>query len=644
MCGITGQWRLDGRPVDPISLKRMNEAIAHRGPDDDGFVLFDEDSLTPVPVYSSDRMRPSRSFVAGFGHRRLSILDLSAKGHQPMPSSDGTLWITYNGEIYNYIEIRKELEEHGFQFSSGTDTEVILYAYQKWGVDCLARFNGMFAFALFDCRKRELFCARDRFGIKPFYYFSNGDCLVFASEIKSILESGLVEAAPFYPAIGALLKYHVTDYGSETFFRDIHQIPPHHYMIISSRGIVTQSYWDIDPANQYEDVTSLPAERFYHHLLSSIQLRLRSDVQVATCLSGGMDSSSIVCIANRELNQGLKAFSVVYEGEMPISEKRYIDRVLEYSETDGFFTQPNSQDVADILKKLIWHLDTPVTSIGAVTSQYFVMKLINESGIKVVLDGQGADEILGGYHTYFPFHLLSLLKQGQLMSFASNLRFLNRNSTWRTSTKSMIKKALIHILKPSAGTINQYSDKILLTDEFARDNEEEIDSLVFSKNTKRFKNLLHDVLYQETLRVSLPMLLRYEDRMAMAHSVEARVPFLDFNLVEFIFSLPSEYKIRNGRTKLVLRESMMGRVPDDVIQRNDKMGYCNPESFWLRGPWAKMVEEVLLSGRAVKRGIWKEDAVRRIIESHNRNLGDHNVNLSELLSLEIWFRTFLDNA
>lgn len=642
MCGIVGQWRLDGASVQPRNLKRMNETLIHRGPDDQGYVLFKKDGLKPFFSHHLKGSIDDGPFAAGFGHRRLSILDLSIKGRQPMASEDGTLWITYNGEIYNYIEIRRELEEYGFRFSTGTDTEVILNAYRKWGSACLHRFNGMFAFALFDLEKRLIFCARDRFGIKPFYYFFDGKVFVFASEIKSIFESGLVESEPNYPIIGVFLKYHLTDFGTETFFRNIFQILPHHYLLLSPDGLRTGSYWDIDPDEVTNGSLQDAAVGFRENLIQSVKLRLRSDVQVASCLSGGMDSSSIVCIANKELRHGLKAFSVVYEGQMPLSEKNYIDRVREETGTEGFFTQPTAEDVLEILPRMIWHLDEPISSIGAVASQYFVQKLIKENGIKVVLDGQGGDEILGGYHLYFFFHLLSLLQSGHPISMFRELHSIRSNSTWKRPFSSYLKNFMIFTLRPSVGTFTKYKDRSFFSPEFSEIYEDKIDDLVFSGRTRKFNNTLQETLYHDTLWLRLPHLLRYEDRTAMAHSVEARVPFLDFNLVEFAFSLPPNHKIANGRTKVVLKEAMKQIVPQEVIDRKDKMGYNNPQPIWFRRAWADLVEEVLFSGGAERRGIWRVERGREMFERHKMGHRDFSVNLSELLTLEIWMRTFVD--
>ena len=418
MCGITGVYSFKGT-VDPMCIKRMTDLLRHRGPDDEGFLAVDSASGKVFSLIGSeskiqglrieDFNEPADLFL---GHRRLSIIDLSSAGHQPMCNEDGSLWIVYNGEIYNYLEIRKELVSLGHRFNSYTDTEVILHAYEEWGADCLSRFNGMWAFAIVDLKKKRIFCARDRAGVKPFYYVYDGKRFCFASEIKAILKMDHFSVEPNEQIIADYLFGGLIDHTRETFFKGIYQLRPGEYLLIENNGLTTKPYWDIEPNEahfvQEDDYTA----SFYELLEDSIRLRLRTDVPIGTCLSGGLDSSSIVCLANRLMFNGQsidprlvgerqKTFSSCFEDPV-YDERKFIELVIDRTGAEKNYVFPQAEALFEDLTKLIWHQDEPFGSI-TIYAHWNVIRLARKRGVTVLLNGQGADELLAGYLPSFYF-------------------------------------------------------------------------------------------------------------------------------------------------------------------------------------------------------------------------------------------------
>mgnify|MGYP001576088853 CR=1 FL=1 len=623
MCGIAGIFHIDGSHQDHDLLKRMTDSIRHRGPDDEGY-------------YTDGNI--------GLGHRRLSIIDLSPAGHQPMSNEDGSAWITYNGEVYNYLELMEELKEKGHKFKSKTDTEVIIHAYEEWGEGCLSRFNGMFAFAIWDNKIKRLFCARDRFGIKPFYYFYDGKRFIFASEIKALLEDRSIERRPNNQIVYDFLVQAYLDHTDETFFEGIKQIPPSHYLIIDAGGIQIKRWWDIDETRKLTPIDDKKvAGMFYELFEDSIRLRLRSDVPVGTCLSGGLDSSSIVCVANRlmfgedmtnRISNRQKTFSSCFDME-GYDERRYINGVLAKTGAEANFVFPRGEDLFDIISDVIWHQDEPFGSTSIV-AQWYVMKEASKK-VKVLLDGQGADELLAGYHGYFGALYSDLLEKVSLLKLLKEVIYYKRHHkqfqphVFSNIARSFMPPYLVSILrrriKGDIGWLDadfqkRYRKTFCFTDKFS----------------SKLDNLLYNLLG----RYGLPALLHYEDRNSMAFSIEARVPFLDYRLVEFMFSLPADQKLRKGTTKIVLRNAMKEILPEEVRTRQDKMGFVTPEDIWFRTVAKEKILGIFNSMSFQGRGYFNVGQIKKEFDAHLSGKKNISNAIWRWINIELWFRRFFD--
>lgn len=620
MCGIAGIYSPKVK-MDKESVMRMTKVLSHRGMDDEGF-YFGEDII--------------------LGHRRLSIIDLSADGHQPMSNEDGSVWITYNGEVYNYVELMAELKARGHIFKSRTDTEVIIHAYEEWGDGCLSRFNGMFSFAVWDGRAGRLFCARDRFGIKPFYYFYDGTRFIFASEIKALFEDRSIERRPNNQIVYDFLVQAYLDHTDETFFEGIKQIPPSHCLIINDKELEIKRWWDIEQEKKTGFLSDEEfASRFYDLFEDAIRLRLRSDVPVGTCLSGGLDSSSIVCVTNRlmfdrgekyDVGNRQKTFSSCFA--IPeYDERGYINTILEQTGAEANFVFPAGDELFNIISNIIWHQDEPFASTSIV-AQWYVMRDASKK-VKVLLDGQGSDELLAGYHGYFGAFYSDLLEGFRLVRLLRELIYykINHNKfqpyVFSNIARSFMPSYLVYFLR-----------RRIKGDIGWLDND-------FQKKYKRnfgfqekFSCHLDNMLYNVLTKYGLPALLHYEDRNSMAFSVEARVPFLDYRLVEFAFSLPADQKIRDGTTKIVLRNAMKDILPEEVRTRQDKMGFVTPEDIWFRTSAKDNIMEIINSRSFKERGYLSAAQVRKEFDSHCKGEKNISNDIWRWVNLELWFRQF----
>lgn len=616
MCGISGILSFDGK-YNRGDILKMNKVLSHRGPDDEG-TYFDE-------------------FI-GLGHRRLSIIDLSKAGHQPMSDESGRYWIVFNGEVYNYLEIREELIKEGHEFHSNSDTEVILKSYIEWGVKCLQKFNGMWAFAIWDKEKKELFCARDRFGVKPFYYYHEDSYFVIASEIKAILEAEGVPREPNYERILQYLGNYPLLENKSTFFKNIFQLPASHYALLKKGEMKIERYWDIEKKS-IEGVDA--KERFLELFKDSISLRLRSDVPVGTCLSGGLDSSSIVCVLNKMIDPTKqKTFSSCFEDKR-FDEREYIEEVVKATSVTPFYTFPDIDHIYPQIEKIVWHQDEPFDSTS-IFAQWSVMELAKKNGVIVLLDGQGSDEALAGYIPYKwyllldsfsnknPFYLLKnslgLFKSLKGYKDYTNLSYykiLKRLVASKFISKEKVKSSRSFYLKKEF--IDNYKDNLKL-------------NYANKFNSKLENKLYHDVYYS-----SLPRLLQYEDRDSMAFSLESRVPFLDFRFVELIFSLPVSNKIKNGWTKYILRKAMKDILPEKIRCRKDKMGFVTPQDMWLTTIKDK-VEEIFNSKEFLERPYIDPSGVSELLEKYYG--GDYSLSntIWKLYCQEIWMRVFFENT
>ena len=628
MCGICGVVAL-GRPAESETVRAMSAALAHRGPDGDGFF--------------------SAPGVA-LGHRRLSIIDLSHAGDQPFASDDGQLQLIHNGEIYNYRELRTELEAHGHRFRSGTDTEVVLHAYRQWGEQCVERFNGMWAFALWDDRAQRLFCSRDRFGVKPFYYRWHDNRLAFASELKAFrVDHAGGPLVANLPIVRDYVEQGYVDHTDETMFAGIRSLPAAHSLTLDAGGLRLTRHWRLE---RRDPPPGDPADAVRELLFDSVRLRLRSDVPVGTCLSGGLDSSAIASIIDRLLRTEAdsarpvgarqRTFTAYFE-DSGFDERRWASAVIERTGADPHWITFGDDDLVERLPTVIEAQDQPFGSTSIV-AQWHVMRAAREAGITVLLDGQGADEILAGYHGYFGFRLADLLAQGRVGALARELRGLHALHGMGAAT---LATALLRPFAPdrlkwaARGRVRGGSELLgggLATTPGGGARSAGGTACEASPFPDRLRRQLQLVLGER----GLPELLRYEDRNSMAHSLEARVPFLDYRLVELLFSLDGGHLIDGGMTKVVLRRAVGDILPPAVRDRVDKLGFVTPEARFLRGRLGELAGEVFCSPELAARGFVDPDAALRRLEEHRRGERNAGFELFRALCVELWARAFLD--
>jgi asparagine synthase (glutamine-hydrolysing) len=644
MCGIAGIYSLKGN-IRPEAIKKMTALLGHRGPDDNGFLgansvkqeaylLSGEKSCVVGP--SIDNFDKSVNLF--FGHRRLSIIDLSPGGHQPMCNENGQVWIVYNGEIFNYPDVRRELEPLGHRFKSQTDTEVILHAYEEWGTDCHKHFNGMWAFAIFDLRANRIFCSRDRFGIKPFYYTYDGRRFCFASEIKAFLETELA-IEPNEQMIADYLFSGMLDHTEETFFKGVYQLRPGEYLLIESNQLKVRSYWDVECTEVRFPRGEDYADRFYELLKDSIRLRLRSDVPIGTCLSGGVDSSSIVCLANRLMFDGQpvdlkdsekrqKTFSSCFK-DNTYDERKYIELVIQQTGAEKNYVFPEAKRLHEDMAKLIWYQDEPFGSTS-IFAQWEVMRLARQRGVTVLLDGQGGDELFGGYPPSYGYLFYEKLRHWRLGRLWKELEGFRKHHT--------ANMLAVTVSRWIGAQVSRWMEKKIdwAEEPFQRKY------LRYIPRPSKFENDLDNYLYHCLRSTTLPRLLHYEDRNSMAFSIEARLPFLDFRLVEYIFSLPTDQKIKDGITKIVLREAMKGTLPEPVRNRYDKMGFITPENIWFRTVLKENINEVIRSKSFAGRGYLIVGKVKKAFEDFCNGKADLTQAIWRWVNTELWFRMFID--
>lgn len=566
MCGICGIITFDKAPVSKQQLKLMTNALAHRGPDGEGFWLSNIANI-------------------GFGHRRLSIIDLSQSGNQPMQYADGRFTITFNGEIYNYIELKSKLIQHGYQFKSDSDTEVLLALYHQKGAQCLNDLEGMFAFAIWDEEKQILFCARDRFGEKPLYIFKDDKQLVFASEIKALFAIGVkrqINQNKLFNFIS--LKHTYEPYNrSSTFYNGIEKLEAAHYIIINSSGNTTKvKYWDIDVNNQ-SDIPFEDACKTFRQLFNdSLLRRLRSDVPIGSSLSGGLDSSLIVCLIDSINNGHLQqsTFSARFKN-FEKDEGYFMQQVIEKTNVDPHFVFPDEDTFLDSFERMTYHMEEPFGT-ASVMAQYAVMELAKKNQVTVLLDGQGADESLAGYNYMYYYFFLDQARHNR-----SNLK-AELKAYHKLFNTEFVTGKLFNLYACAPTLYNKsirYKQKreAAANDFIHKDFEKTYGKIHFEYNQGIANSFNHN-LYYSISSGQLEELLMYADRNSMAHSLEVRLPFLDHNLVEFVFSLPPHFKIQKAWTKYIMRKSFEDILPPSICWRKDKIGYITPDFMWLQNP------------------------------------------------------------
>ena len=650
MCGIAGLFRSDER-VDLGRLHHMVRLLRHRGPDDEGIVLIDPAQGaalplggpdTPSEVYSSPhRYSPGRHpldpdagvFRVGLANRRLAIVDLTPAGHQPMCDAEGSCWIVYNGEIYNHVELREELAALGERFNGGSDTEVILGAYRRWGRACLDRLNGMFAFAIWDTRKRELFCARDRLGVKPFYYQWDGRSFAFASEPKALVLTQSRRITPRLSAVRDLVALDWVDHEAHTFFEGLMQLPAGHSMVVGERGVAIDRWWTLDPGRRATGTPEDWTREFATLFTDSVRLRLRADVEVGSCLSGGLDSSAVVTTAASMLQRPIHAFTCAYDEGPAYDERPYVRAAVEASGARSDVVVPEGSDFWDTFDQLAFEQDEPTAGPG-VYSQWHVMRLAHQHGMKVLLDGQGGDETLAGYWRYLPLRLRDLLGAGRVGEFARVFgpvsRRLGAATTLALVVEPWLPPALVAPLRRRFGagkdrTLSRALRRLPSTT---------------PRPPSDFPSAVSRQQAFDTRQRLLPSLLRYEDRNSMAFSIETRLPFLDYRLVEFAFSLPDDQKLEGATTKAILRRALADRIPRPVLARQDKMGFETPADVWLRSRYAAETRRRLM--RPGPLHDWLDPAALAAdLEEYLVGRRDIGLQVWRWLALDSWARRFV---
>lgn len=617
MCGISGIIHPDGTPVAEQQLKAMMRAMKHRGPNDEGW--FAEDGI-------------------GLGFVRLSILDLSPAGHQPMFSADERYVLIFNGEVYNYIELREELKTRGHSFRSGTDSEVILAAYREWGEQMLHRFNGMWAFVIYDRRDKTVFAARDRYGVKPFFYCIDGQRILFGSDIRSITSVLGRKPTPDPETIFSFLAFNRTDQNDSTFLKEVKKLDHGHYFKMRIGPGAPAEEQKFRPQKWYNIRKELKEpfknpEEYREMFSSAVGLRLRSDVPVGVCLSGGLDSSSIVSVLLKDHDKkDLNTFSAVYGSGRRGDESGFID-LYRGQLQNMYFAQPDEHSLLADIDDLTRAQYEPVPSTSTY-AQYRVMKLAKDHVI-VTLDGQGADEALAGYHYFFGFHFKNLLRSGRIGTLASEIGHYYGKHRSLYGIKSLAFFLLPAFLR----------SRVRVMEKGYLDND-------FFQAHNNGDNLIAGELYgspslQDALinhfEYKLEHLLKWEDRNSMWFSLEARVPFLDYRLVERTLSLPEDMIIREGMTKHILREAMKGTLPEQIRMRRDKVGFETPEAEWFRTPvFQNYIKNLISSEPFISRGIMDIKKVQLLYNNHLERKANHSREIWKWIHLEKWYNQFID--
>ncbi len=629
MCGVNGVLRLDaagdGVPGEDMAraVRVMNDAIIHRGLDGEGVFAKDEIAL---------------------GHRRLSILDLTENGSQPMFNEDESVVIVFNGEIYNYLELIPDLLTRGHRFRSRSDTEVIIHSYEEYGPACVKRFNGMWAFALYDFRRKLLFASRDRFGVKPFYYFMDKSRLVFSSEIKAILKVVSANCAN----LGKVYDYVAYGYktsNGETFFKDVSELPPATNMIIKDGEIRLERYWGLPPSpDNFGDRPDMPrlSEEFRSLLSDAVRLRFRSDVPVAILLSGGLDSTSIARTVDELIDDGrLNCTSVsAFSASFPDHADDESDRVRKFVDTCRHvkldFVYPGGGQLPELMETLAYGLGEPVASATAF-AHYSLMKEIHKGGIKVVINGQGSDEAFCGYDRFFlGYFLLDTLISSPRDTLTQS-RAMHRRLEYRYSyIASQFAKALLP-RRLASYFRGKYQEGMIkcLAPEFISANyrylRDDRITVLAACNLDRYlrQNLQHYAFNQ---------ILHYEDHSSMQHSVEIRSPFIDYRLMEFAFSLPMHAKYDLGVTKKIVRQAFQGKLPESIIDNRRKIGFATPFGDWLKEhSFADFVRDILRSKEFCTRSIWDAESISKVFAKANTN---RLFPYWRILNLELWARAY----
>jgi asparagine synthase (glutamine-hydrolysing) len=611
MCGISGIINFNNKPVQENLVLEMMKTIKHRGPDDDG-VFIDNN--------------------VGFGFVRLSIIDLSSSGHQPMFDETGRFMIIHNGEVYNYIELRSELRKKGYHFKSNTDSEVILKSYIEWGEDCLHKFNGMWAFVIYDKKTKEIFISRDRYGIKPFYYYSDKNKFIFASEIPAILQVLNKKPKINDLAIFEYLVFNRTDQTENTFFNGIKKIQ-HGYRIKIKLNENKEHNFDVKRWYDLKERVKLVAgfknaQEFREVFSSAVGLRLRSDVPVGVCLSGGLDSSSITAsIVRDHYKKDIKTFSVVYGDDIPTDESEYI-KLFNNQVEKQFYNKINVYSFLDNIEEFVTAMGEPVPS-GGPFAQFLVMKLA-QNNVVVLLDGQGGDEILAGYKYFWGYYYKELIEKFKFLKF---LKEFNNNS----SKTFHLRTLMYYWLSPKLRTKLSNKSKIFLNQEFVN---QFINASTIAEDLYSAKGL-NEALFNH-IDFKLEHLLKWEDRNSMWFSLESRVPFLDYRLVENTLKTEPEKLLKNGINKYILRLAMKDILPKEIFNRKDKIGFGAPQDLWFRSPIVyKKIINSIKDNEIFLREYYDIKKINKTIQEHIVGNKDYSNDIWKIYNLCLWYEKYI---
>jgi asparagine synthase (glutamine-hydrolysing) len=626
MCGICGKLNFDpAREVPPGLLKRMADTMYHRGPDDEGY-------------YTAG--------AVGLGFRRLSIIDL-ASGHQPLSNEDGTVWIVFNGEIYNYQELRTYLLSQGHTFRTRTDTEVIVHLYEELGPACVERLRGMFGFAIWDGRNRSLMLARDRIGIKPLYYALDQDSIIFGSEIKAILADPTVSPEVRPEIVDRFLTFYYVP-GDDTLFKNIFKLQPGSYMTVQQGKVNIHQYWDLAFHPTQKSIASAE-EELLEILDESVRLHMISDVPVGVLLSGGVDSTAMLHFATGKTEHTLNSFTLGFSGQDITDERPFARIAAQHYGTNHHEMTISAKDFETFLPEYAWYMEEPVCEAPAI-ALYYVSKMARDF-VKVLISGEGGDEAFAGYQTYRGIAWLERLKSslGPLSSPVSSVgTFANRFLKSPRANKYlplMNRPFEGYYYSRSSGPDTYFNTHVgsLYTSDFAAVSNKDFATCPVRQHLQQSatSGLINRMLYVDT-KTSLPDdLLLKADKMTMANSIELRVPFLDHKLLEFAASLMESYKVHGLTTKYILKRTLTNRIPDEIINRR-KVGFPVPFGTWLRTDLKDFVQDILLDRTTLNRGYFKRSAIERLLTAHSDS-GAYSKELLSLLSLELWHRAFAAN-
>ncbi len=624
MCGIAGILRFQGLTDEDMRvINRMTNVMAHRGPDDRGIYV----SRTNPPV-------------AALGHRRLSIIDLSPGGHQPMGDPSGRYWIVFNGEIYNYRELQDLLRKRGWEFRSTSDTEVLLYLYISYGSTVLSMLEGMFAFAVWDEQERKLFVARDRVGKKPFFYYADGSKFLFASEIKAILAHPDLETEQNMEKVRDYMYLRYVP-GPHTMFRNIYKLPPASYAVVSEKGMAVQRYWDIQPSLPRRQNIQRDLEgEFLNIFDSAVEKRMIADVPVGVFLSGGIDSSAVVSVMHRFAGENVKTYSVGFKPPWE-SELKYARIMAKTCSTDHHEVIVDHTDFKDNIENLIQGREMPVSEPADIP--IFIMSRMASEKVKVVLSGEGCDEIFCGYYKYIVepytkyFRALPVSLKRLCRHLADSLPF-----KFKKGLHYLAAADIDDDITRSFAWFASLDDDAIVNDDLRVDIFDSPNGAGERLGLLGYKG--SEAMSYLDLSYWLPdNLLERADRITMANSLELRAPFLDHALIEFCFSLAMGHKIRCFTTKRLLRKAMGGFLPKEIIQRG-KVGFATPLAHWLRRELRDWVEDIVFSSRCRERGLFDHKVLREMFDDHISGVRDCSKALWTVINLELWFQIFIDGG